>query len=99
MSKVNKNVGATPSRGPAYVISTHTPDSVVGCVLEIVEALGLPEKQEISAKNLIKDVIYKKLLEGIYISDELHNLISAAKYKLLETNPFIGGAVKLEDLR
>ena len=53
-SKVSESVGYSD----AIVIFHHTPETLVGRVLGIIEAIGLPEKQESSVKNLIKDSIY-----------------------------------------
>ncbi|MFA6982126.1 MAG: hypothetical protein WC243_03840 [Patescibacteria group bacterium] len=70
----------TPSHGNGLVIGSWVPDSLVGRILEIIEAVGLPEKQETSIKNLIKDVIYQKTtqMEAVYIEADLHDAIRDA---------------------
>lgn len=87
MSKeIRGTVQGTPSHGTALVIGSWIPDSLVGRVLEIIEAIGLPEKQETSIKNLVKDVIYAKTTEekeAAFICSDLHNAIR----KAYEKNP------------
>lgn len=76
MSKLIKQ--SVPSHGYGLVMGSYIPDSLVGRIMEIVEAIGLPEKQETSVKNLIKDVIYAKTTETMgeaaCIASDLHDL-------------------------
>lgn len=62
--------------GPAYIISARKPDQLVGRVLTIIEALGLPEKQENSLKDILKQEIYKTLELDLWIPGALHTLSS-----------------------
>lgn len=50
------------------------PNRIVGKVMEIIEATGLPSKQEESVKSLIKKVIYEELSypNTIWVEGEKH---------------------------
>lgn len=63
------------SWGYAYVISQNTPDRLSGRIYEIIEAMGLPQKQEEATKNLIQKVIWDEINGGILINSERHNQI------------------------
>ena len=72
------------------------PDTLVGRTMEILEALGLPEKQEISVKKLIKDVIYELVSDSernvVYIHSSLHDAIRQKNF------PSFPNPVMLEDV-
>jgi hypothetical protein len=63
------------SWGSAYVISENTPDRLSGRIYEIIEAMGLTQKQEEATKNLIQKVIWNEVGDGIRISSERHSEI------------------------
>lgn len=63
------------SYGSAYIIKSDHPDYLVGRLLTIIEAIGLPEKQEKSLKDLIRFEIYNSLNLGTWVPSGLHNII------------------------
>lgn len=63
------------SWGSAYIIPSARPDHLVGRVLTIIEAMGLPTKQEESLKDLIKQEIYRVLELDTYVPGRLHTLV------------------------
>ena len=72
--------------GSAYVISSNRPDRLVGRVLTIIEALGLPEKQENSLKDILRQEIYNELGLETWISGSLHTIIKEL-YEWCEKSP------------
>lgn len=66
-----------PGYPAAYVINAHAPDHLVGKLLTLIEALGLPESQEKAAKDVIRNEVYLLLTGGneVWINHALHNLI------------------------
>lgn len=70
-SSDNRNIGY----GSAYIISSSRPDYLVGRVLTLIEAMGLPEKQETSIKDLIKQEIYNTLGLETWIPGSLNTII------------------------
>lgn len=81
-SSDERNIGY----GSAYVISSSRPDRLVGRVLTIIEALGLPDKQENSLKDILRQEIYNELGLETWISGELHTIIKEL-YEWCEINP------------
>ena len=99
MPKPTESIGmfnGVPSHGPGLVIPSWTPDSLVGRTLEIIEAIGLPEKQENSVKNLVRDLIYAKISDSegnaVFIDADLHD-------KIKEKVGVKLGGVNLESLK
>ncbi len=85
--QLSTNDGRTePRRVPAYVIGSDRPDHLVGRVLTIIEAIGLPEKQEKSLKDVLRTEIYSTILGGqeSWISSELHTIIKDFEKKYAE---------------
>ena len=85
MSK--KSATPTPeiSWGPAFVITDGTPDSIVGRVFEIIEACGLPQKQEDSVKQLIRKTVWETIhTSSVAITRERHTEIRGLFYEELE---------------
>lgn len=60
--------------GSGLLIFSEAPDRVVGKIMEIIEAMGISEKQEVSVKNLIKKVVYEELgyPQSIWINSEMN---------------------------
>ena len=59
--------------GEAIVVFENSPDIIVGRVLTLVEAAGLPSKQEESLKHLIRQAVWDVLTDDcIRISGERH---------------------------
>lgn len=81
-SSDERNIGY----GSAYVISSSRPDHLVGRVLTIIEALGLPEKQEQSLKDILRQEIYNTLGLETWISGRLNTIIREL-YDWCEKNP------------
>ena len=67
--------GGKLSWGNGYVISTETPNYIIGKVLTIIEAAGLNAKQEDSVKSLITRSVWDIMQEAIYITAKRHDEI------------------------
>jgi hypothetical protein len=79
--------------GVGIVISHSVQDKIVGKIMEIIEAAGLPPKQEVSIKNLIKEVIYKSIGDDfVPIDGALHDLIR-------DLNAKLGLIISLDDVK
>lgn len=64
------------SWGTAYVVDRDFPDRLYGKLCEIIEAMGVSEKQETSIKNLISKTVWNFInYESVYISTDEHNEI------------------------
>lgn len=74
MSKKNNPVPGL-SWGYAYVTSEGIQDTINGRLYGLIEALGLPEKQETSLKGLIRETVWDCFRGAIYISPERHTEI------------------------
>lgn len=61
--------------GPAYVINGGNPDHLVGRILTIIEALGLPQRQEDSLKDILRQEVYNVLSLKLWIPGQLHTMI------------------------
>lgn len=82
MSKKNKESGVPMcSWGTGYVVYSDTPDRLFGRVFTVVEALGLPEKQEDSLRNLIRGAIWNVFEDAIFITSERHDKIRQEFYE------------------
>lgn len=67
----------------AYVLPKNLAEILVGKTLEIIEAIGLPERQEESVKNLVRKAIYNDFYDhSIYIANSLHAAICEARNKI-----------------
>lgn len=73
-----------PSWGYGYVISDRVPDQINGLIFEIVEAIGLPAKQEDSVKSLVRKSVWKAFEDSVYISSERHSEIRLEEIKKRE---------------
>jgi len=95
------NVSTSLSHGFGILISETTPSSLVGRVLEIIEAVGMPEKQENSIKNLVKDVIYKSFDQDntVVIKPALNDLIHKVFYSKRSDPQSSSHAVDLIDVK
>lgn len=74
----NKKVKSTNSNigfGYGYVISENAPDRLFGNIFNVIEALGLPSKQEEALKPLIRGEIWKVFEEAVFISSQRHTEI------------------------
>lgn len=75
MSKVNVRKDSLGNflYGHGYVVSESITDQIVGRVLTLVEALGLPERQEESLKSLMRQAVHSPFYDdAIFISQERH---------------------------
>ena len=76
---MKKTIKSTDERsvgyGDAYIIKSDNPDYLVGRLLTVIEAIGLPEKQEKSLKDLIRFEIYNSLNLSTWVPSGLHNII------------------------
>ena len=83
MSEKSNVQSETPnvSWGEAYVLTTNTPDRLSGRIFSVIETMGLKDKQEESAKDIIRTIIWEIFEDAIYISAEKHNEIRKAFYE------------------
>lgn len=62
------------SFGQGYLLEERAPRILVGRLLTIIEAIGLPEGQEKSLKSLVEQEIWEGFNRwGILIDSETHN--------------------------
>lgn len=89
MSKKYKGTNLpTPSWGNGYTVSSEFFDHLIGKVLTTIEVMGLTEKQEESAKSLIRQGIWNQVSESaIWISAERHTEIRNLHYQKMRENP------------
>lgn len=80
MKSVGKEINAV-GWGNAYVIHQDAPDRLFGLLFNIIEALGLPEKQEEALKPLVRKQIWEVFEEAINISSERHSEIRNLYYQ------------------
>ena len=92
MSKKTKNNDTSNiSWGFAYVIPDEIPNSIIGNIMEVIEAAGLPSKQEESIKNLIKSKVWNIVeSNSVYISRDRHNQIRSDFYEEQRKSQSVG---------
>lgn len=61
--------------GASHLVSIHKSDQLVGKILTIVEAMGLPEKQENSLKEVVRQEIYRAFENVTFVPGTLNTLI------------------------
>ena len=89
--------------GEGHAVPKHVPEVMVGSVLEIIETLGLQDKQEKAVKSLIKGKIYDLFYDGNeYLSDSLFTYlreigIEKRRKARKENKPMRG--LTIEDIR
>jgi len=79
-SEVNGQV-KSPGCGYAYVIEEEAPNRLFGTIFNVIEALGLPEKQEEALKPLIRKQIWEVFESAVYITDKRHSEIRELYYQ------------------
>ena len=70
-----------PAWGYGYVVQDDIQNRIIGNVLEIIEAIGLPQKQEDSVKSLIKSKVWEMFNDAVLIKPERMNEIMKLYYK------------------
>lgn len=78
------------SYGNAYVCEQNIPESLTGKIFEVLELAGLTDKQEESAKRLIRKVIWDSFGDGVFIGDKTHTAIREKFYQNTGNNDFLG---------
>lgn len=77
--KTNKDIRLSHqldvSWGEGYVTDSDIGNRLVGNIMEIIEALGLPEKQEQSFKSIVNKKIWDIISRGLYIPREEHDSV------------------------
>jgi hypothetical protein len=60
-----------------YVIFHDVPETLVGSILEIIEAIGLKDSQERAVKDIIRQKVYSIFYDRdpIYIKNDLHTML------------------------
>ena len=76
-STEERNVGF----GDGYLINSEKPDYLVGRVLTLIEALGLPDKQEKSIKDVLRSEIYGVLEPSCFVPHQLHTIVKELREK------------------
>lgn len=72
------------SWGDAYVMTGNSPDRISGKIYEIIEAMGLQNKQEEATKSLVQKVIWEEIYQhSVHISEKRHTEIRKALGELL----------------
>ena len=106
MSKNKVSSGNTNNMfgwGEGFAVSFSTPETLVGSILQIIEAVGLSSGQEVAVKELIKQKIYSIWGENsTYLQSSLYSAIKHAKYEVKKAAE-IGGTpvsgVALSDIK
>ena len=94
---MSKEKACRVSAGYSYLIMDYVNDRVIAKTMRIIEAIGLPDKQEQSIKELIKDGIYQELhSKEVYLDSSITDAVLSAYHKQDANVPHC--AVKLEDL-
>ena len=82
MSKNNNSNVPTTSWGSGFVVNSDFFDRLIGKVLTTVEVMGLNEKQEESAKSIIRQGVWDLVTESsIFISEERNTEIRNEYYQ------------------
>ena len=81
--------------GYGYALREQSRDQIVGKVLTIIEILGLPEQQEKSTKDLIRQVIDNTFYDGIYLSRERYSKIMQDFFKQKEASRISGEPISV----
>jgi hypothetical protein len=73
----NSSDERTVGYGPAYVVHSEAPDFLVGRLLTIIEAVGLPQGQEKAIKDIIRSEVYGTINAPttVWINGDLTNII------------------------
>ena len=75
--------------GWGIVIDQNVQNRLSGNLYEIIEAVGLPERQEQALKNVISNKVWEVFSDNIIIGDELHTAIRK-KHNELKSRPNSG---------
>ncbi len=89
--------------GDGYLVFESTPECIVGKTLEIIEAIGLPTKQEVSVKNILKKNIYdifgeQTIVVESNLNDLIRNTCHEKKYHSTDEVSYFGKMITLEDI-
>lgn len=89
------------SFGEGYVIFRDVPETIVGSILEIVEAIGLKDSQEKAVKDIIRQKIYSVFYDKdpVYIKSDLHSLLREKYWDLKKKSNIPAGYLTLEDIK
>ena len=68
--KAESNIGTSMCTGVVYDHILY--DVLFGNMMELIEAIGLPEKQEDALKRILRKKLEACLADGIYISGKKH---------------------------
>lgn len=78
MNETKKNYSGW---GNALVIFEETPNDLVGKLLTLAEAWGLPEKQEKAVKEMIRQTVYRAFDNAWIIGDDTHYEVRKRAYE------------------
>jgi hypothetical protein len=80
-----KRLEAEPTQGYdwGYVVYNHTPDKINGSIFEVIESLGLQEKQEEAVKKIMRSKVWDIFSNhAVQIGDRLHTQIRNKHYNV-----------------
>lgn len=83
-SKASSTQSGIVGYGFGYVISDNAPDRLFGTIFNIIEALGLPIKQEEALRPLIRKQIWEVFEDAVLITPERHTEIRNIYYQKKE---------------
>jgi hypothetical protein len=70
-----------------YVLNNKTPDKITGSIFEIIESLGLPEKQETAIKKVLRNRFWEIFSDdAVQIGSELHTKVRTSHYEKINSN-------------
>ncbi len=81
------------SWGFGYVSSAQLPDRLNGQLFEVIEAIGLPSKQEESVKSLVQKTVWKTFEDCVFITSERHDEIRKMYYQKKKEADILGNPV------
>lgn len=83
------NILNEPSQswGGGYALYQNSPDRINGKLYEIIEALGLSEKQELSIKSLVQKVIWDEFNDAVCLSPGTHSELRNKWYRDTASQP------------
>jgi pantothenate synthetase len=95
----------SPRFGSGFAVYESVPESLVGRVLPIIEAMGLKDSQERAVKDMIRNTIYTVFFDEnkpVRLDEGLHSFIREKYYdkkRAKKDNEALSAWLKLEDIK
>jgi len=70
----------------AYVLEEHEVNNLIGQILTLVDAMGLPEKQERAVCDVFKQKIWETMSRGFYLNGKILCLAQDMDWQLRDEN-------------